>query len=95
MKEIAPGKKIVDICAFGDKTITDLLAGVYKTGNVEKGVAFPTSISVNNCAGHFSPLPGDPAALEDGDLVKVYVFHVIDTHFYCKNNCDHFFVLKI
>jgi len=38
---------------------------------VEKGVAFPTSLSVNNCAGHNSPLKDDKALLAEGDLVKI------------------------
>jgi methionine aminopeptidase len=37
----------------------------------EKGIAFPTSISVNNCVGHFSPLLGDATTLAEGDVVKV------------------------
>lgn len=36
------------------------------------GIAFPTSISVNNCVCHFSPLKSDQDyILKDGDLVKM------------------------
>lgn len=36
------------------------------------GIAFPTSVSVNNCVCHFSPLKSDPDyTLKDGDLVKM------------------------
>lgn len=36
------------------------------------GIAFPTSISVNNVVSHVSPLPSDPEiVLKDGDVVKV------------------------
>ncbi|NXV83872.1 PA2G4 protein, partial [Atlantisia rogersi] len=36
------------------------------------GIAFPTSISVNNCVCHFSPLKSDQDyILKDGDLVKI------------------------
>jgi len=38
---------------------------------MEKGVAFPTCISINNCAGHFSPLADDTTTLKDEDLVKI------------------------
>uniref|UniRef100_A0A6Q2X3K9 Peptidase M24 domain-containing protein n=1 Tax=Esox lucius TaxID=8010 RepID=A0A6Q2X3K9_ESOLU len=35
-------------------------------------IAFPTSVSVNNCVCHFSPLKSDPDyILKDGDLVKI------------------------
>jgi len=71
VKECTPDKKIVDICSFGDKAITDLTANVYKSTKLEKGVAFPTCISVNNLVGHYSPLADDTATLKDGDLVKI------------------------
>jgi methionine aminopeptidase len=36
------------------------------------GIAFPTSIAVNNVVSHVSPLPSDPEiVLKDGDVVKV------------------------
>jgi hypothetical protein len=36
------------------------------------GIAFPTSVSVNNCVCHFSPLRSDAEIiLKDGDLVKM------------------------
>lgn len=71
IKECTPGKKIVDLCLLGDKFVTDKLAGMYNKGKVEKGIAFPTSISVNNCLGHFSPLNGDNTVLADGDVAKI------------------------
>jgi len=71
VKDCVADKKIVDLCISGDKLINDLVAGVYKTGKMEKGVAFPTSISVDNCLGHFSPLADDTLTLKDGDLVKI------------------------
>jgi len=71
VKECLPGKKIIDICLLGDKLINDQTATVYNKGKMEKGVAFPTSVSVNNCVGHFSPLVGDLTELAEGDIVKV------------------------
>ena len=39
---------------------------------IEKGSAFPTCISVNNCVGHYSPLPAeDKIVIAEGDLVKI------------------------
>jgi methionine aminopeptidase len=71
VKECVADKKVVDLCTLGDKLINDLVSGVYKTGKLEKGVAFPTCISIDNCAGHFSPLANDTTLLKDGDLVKM------------------------
>lgn len=52
----------------------DAVNSVFKTKNLEKGVAFPTCVSVNNVVGHYSPLEGDTVTLQEGDVVKVYVF---------------------
>ncbi|XP_057513211.1 ERBB-3 BINDING PROTEIN 1-like isoform X2 [Actinidia eriantha] len=38
---------------------------------IERGVAFPTCISVNNTVCHFSPLASDETVLEDGDMIKI------------------------
>jgi len=40
---------------------------------LKKGVAFPTSISLNNCVGHYSPLveENDQTTLQEGDVVKI------------------------
>jgi methionine aminopeptidase len=36
------------------------------------GLAFPTTVSVNNVVAHFTPLPSDPeVVLKDGDVVKI------------------------
>jgi len=69
IKECTPGKKIIDVCVLGDKYINDKLVNLYK--GKEKGVAFPTSISVNNVVGHFSPLLDDTTTLNDGDVAKI------------------------
>lgn len=73
MKETVPGKVAVDLCSLGDKIINDEVGKIFnKAKNVDKGVAFPTSISVNNCAGHYSPLSDDRSVvLQEGDLVKM------------------------
>lgn len=36
--------------------VKDATAAVYNKGKIDKGLAFPTCISVNNCVGHFSPV---------------------------------------
>lgn len=38
---------------------------------IERGVAFPTCISVNNTVCHFSPLASDETVLAEGDIVKM------------------------
>ena len=43
----------------------------YKKGKIEKGIAFPTCISVNHCVCHFSPLQSEDKTLATGDVVKI------------------------
>lgn len=68
-----PDKRIIDICTEGDTFIIQGVSSVYNKGKIEKGIAFPTCISVNNCVGHASPLLSDEDAptLKEGDLVKI------------------------
>jgi len=47
-------------------------------GAIEKGVAFPTCLSINHCCGHFSPMGTDQTVIKEGDLVKVDVGCHID-----------------
>lgn len=71
--ECKAGKSVAELCEAGDKLITEKLAKVYKGKKVEKGIAFPTCVSINNCCGHFSPLKEDSIELKDGDVCKMYV----------------------
>ena len=47
------------------------VAKEFKGKDVEKGIAVPTCISVNQCVGHHSPLNDCAAELKEGDLVKM------------------------
>merc|ERR1712137_1069449 len=42
-----------------------------KDKKIEKGIAFPTCISVNELCGHFSPLKGESRTLSAGDVAKI------------------------
>jgi len=71
--QLKPGASLVEACEFGDKVIEGQTAGLFKNDKeMEKGLAFPTCLSVNECVCHFSPLTsesGDP--LKAGDVVKI------------------------
>merc|ERR1712010_212305 len=76
MEQCKVGMKILDLCELGDRTIVEECAKVHNKGKAkveakDKGVAFPTCISVNEIAGHNSPPLGDETTLADGDLVKI------------------------
>lgn len=38
---------------------------------MEKGIAFPTTISPNEICGHFSPLKSESKVLHKGDVAKI------------------------
>merc|ERR1719359_1354291 len=42
-----------------------------KGKKIEKGIAFPTCVSVNEIIGHFSPMKGESRLLKAGDIAKI------------------------
>jgi methionine aminopeptidase len=70
---IAEGVRVSELCAFGDEIILSYTSKVYNKNNVEKGIAFPTMISVNDCVEYYSPTgeAGDDHVLRAGDVVKM------------------------
>merc|ERR1711933_477804 len=73
---------VVDICTAADDLLEKEIEKVFnkptKEGLIEKGVAFPTCLSVNHCCGHFSPMATDDTVIKEGDLVKIDVGCHID-----------------
>ena len=69
-----PGADIFTICRTVDAQIEEQLKLVFaskKTKKLERGIAFPTCISVNDVMGHFSPLADESVALQEGDVAKM------------------------
>jgi curved DNA binding protein len=66
---------IATICAIGDKMMEEETGKLYnkkdKGRKIEKGIAFPTCISVNEILGHFSPMQGESKVLKAGDVAKI------------------------
>lgn len=67
------GTSVKTLCQVGDKLIEKAVNEVYTKKKLKngKGLAFPTCISLNNCAGYFSPSDKNDVKLKKGDLVKV------------------------
>lgn len=67
------GASARDLCEKADKRIEEETAKAFKKDKkVQKGIAFPCCVSVNNCICHYSPLFSDPdTVLKDGDMVKI------------------------
>lgn len=38
---------------------------------MESGIGFPTGISINHCAAHYTPNPGDDTVLRYDDVCKI------------------------
>lgn len=65
------GASISEICTTGDKLIEEGLTQVYANAAIEKGIAIPTCVSVNNVCGYYSPLAEESSVLNHHDLVKI------------------------
>jgi methionyl aminopeptidase len=60
--------------------------GLEEGDNIKGGVAFPTGLSRNNCAAHYSPNAGNTMVLDENDVMKVDFGvhlngHIIDSAF--------------
>lgn len=71
-----PDADIATVCEMGDTLLAEETGKLYnkkdKDGRkIEKGIAFPTCISVNEIVGHFSPMKGESKALKAGDVAKI------------------------
>merc|ERR1712166_1740130 len=65
---------IGEICANIDTFIVEELLKVFsnkKSKKMDRAIAFPTCVSVNEIMGHFSPVKDDSIKLKDGDVVKI------------------------
>lgn len=65
------GASIAELCTFGDKCIDEGCEKVFSNKKLEKGVAYPTTCSVNELCGHYSPCKSEDTFLKAGDLAKV------------------------
>ncbi|KAF9581780.1 Proliferation-associated protein 2G4 [Lunasporangiospora selenospora] len=77
-KACVDGASIFELCEAGDKAILEGTKVVYVKGKINKGVGFPTSISVNNVICHFSPSTESDSKLKNGDMVKIELGAQID-----------------
>jgi methionine aminopeptidase len=76
-RALRPGASVAALCRLGDETIRNRCATVFnknkgkKREPIGKGVAFPTCIGINNCAGHFSPLETEDTTVKEGDVCSI------------------------
>jgi len=66
-QNIKPGMSMTDIANL----IEDGTRALVEENGLESGVGFPTGLSLNNCAAHYTPNAGDTVVLQQGDVLKV------------------------
>lgn len=76
LTQCVEGATVINVCKFGDEVIAQRCSTIYRGKKngvaIEKGVAFPTCISLNECVCHNSPLESESSqTLAAGDVVKI------------------------
>ncbi|KAF8971681.1 peptidase M24, structural domain-containing protein [Flammula alnicola] len=66
-KFIRPGMTMTEIANY----IEDGTRALVEENGFESGVGFPTGLSLNHCAAHYTPNAGDTVVLQQGDVLKV------------------------
>ncbi|OII71817.1 uncharacterized protein cubi_00625 [Cryptosporidium ubiquitum] len=64
---IRPEMKLIDICNILEGKTKDLVAAE----GLKSGWGFPTGCSLNHCAAHYTPNPGDFTKLTQNDICKL------------------------
>ncbi|KAJ2612000.1 Methionine aminopeptidase 2 [Coemansia sp. RSA 1365] len=66
-QRIKPGMDLTTIA----ETIENGTRSLVEVNGLEAGIGFPTGLSINHCAAHFTPNAGDHVVLQQDDVLKV------------------------
>ncbi|KAJ3845361.1 peptidase M24, structural domain-containing protein [Lentinula raphanica] len=66
-RTIKPGMSMMEIV----ENIENGTRALVEENGLDSGVGFPTGVSRNNCAAHYTPNAGDTTVLQQGDVLKV------------------------
>ncbi|GAA5855869.1 hypothetical protein JCM8547_000393 [Rhodosporidiobolus lusitaniae] len=66
-ENIKPGMRMIDIADMIENGTRQLV----EENGMQSGIGFPTGLSRNHVAAHYSPNPGDESVLGDRDVLKV------------------------
>ena len=64
--KIKPGVKLYDVCC----DLEDHVRHIIGENGPYAGMGFPTGCSLNHCAAHYTPNPGDDTVLKESDVMK-------------------------
>lgn len=72
-KWIKPGMTLTEIAEGIEDSVRALTGfpGLEEGNNLLGGMGFPTGLSINHCAAHYTPNAGNKMVLEYGDVMKV------------------------
>ncbi len=72
-KSVQPGQTLTEIAEGIEDGVRALTGhqGLEEGDNIKGGMGFPTGLSRNNCAAHYTPNAGNTTTLEHGDVLKV------------------------
>jgi methionyl aminopeptidase len=70
-KIIKPGLKIIDLCNFIENNIKELTLKYCETPQLNNGIAFPTGISINEIAAHYTPNSSNEEFLNEESIYKI------------------------
>ncbi|KAI4842765.1 peptidase M24A, methionine aminopeptidase [Aureobasidium sp. EXF-8845] len=72
-KNIKPGQSLTEIAEGIENGVRHLTGhqGLEEGDNIRGGMGFPTGLSINHCAAHYTPNAGNKTILQQGDVMKV------------------------
>ncbi|CCH62763.1 hypothetical protein TBLA_0I01040 [Henningerozyma blattae CBS 6284] len=73
--KIQPGMSLTEIAELIENSTRKFTKAEINLNNMENpklaGIGFPTGLSINDCAAHFTPNKGDKTVFKKGDVMKV------------------------
>ena len=72
-KNIKPGQTLTEIAEGIEDGVRALTGhqGLEEGDSLRGGMGFPTGLSINHCAAHYTPNAGNKMVLQDSDVMKV------------------------
>ncbi len=72
-KNIKPGQTLTEIAEGIEDSVRALTGhqGLEEGDNIKGGMGFPTGLSINHCAAHYTPNAGNKTILQQDDVMKV------------------------
>lgn len=72
-KNIKPGQSLTEIAEGIEDSVRALTGhpGLVEGDNIKGGMGFPTGLSINHCAAHYTPNAGNKVTLQQDDVMKV------------------------